>query len=242
MILTVDLNQLDQEIEQALITGNEDGLPILGYGEINPVLKWASPKGFLAVKRLPIFDTNERLFRYQSQFDEFINTLRASQINVIESKLVVVNRNDGRFTAYCIQPALLSQELLPEVIRLSDDNKRKEIFTAISKIIVTAINDQIGLDAQISNWGLGESGLVYLDVTTPMLRNESGHDRLDTELFVASFPAVTRPMIRTFLLKRILDPYFSHRASVLDLIGNLYKENLEAAIPLAIETDRKSVV
>ncbi|CAB4725495.1 unannotated protein [freshwater metagenome] len=236
MILTADLNQLDQEIERALITGNEDDLPILGYGEINPVLRWSSSEGFLAVKRLPIFDTNERLFRYQSQFDEFISALRASQINVIESKLIVVNRDDGRFAAYCIQPALLSQALLPEVIRLSDDNKRREIFTALSKIIVAAISDQVGLDAQISNWGLGESGLVYLDVTTPMLRDESGNDRLDTDLFVASFPAVTRPMIRTFLLKRILNPYFSRRASVLDLIGNLYKENLEAAIPLAIET------
>ena len=128
MILTADLNQLDQEIERALITGNEDDLPILGYGEINPVLGWSSSEGLLAVKRLPIFDTNERLFRYQSQFDEFINALRASQINVIESKLIVVNRDDGRFAAYCIQPALLSQALLPEVIRLSDDNKRKEIF------------------------------------------------------------------------------------------------------------------
>ena len=73
MILTADLNQLDQEIERALITGNEDDLPILGYGEINPVLRWSSSEGFLAVKRLPIFDTDERLFRYQSQFDEFIS-------------------------------------------------------------------------------------------------------------------------------------------------------------------------
>jgi len=235
MNTTSVLNQLDDQIEQALATGHEDSLPILGYGEINPVLQWSGANGPIAVKRLPIFDSAIRLEKYRNQFDEFVTTLRNRGIEVIESRLEVIKRVDGNQVVYCIQPALARAVLLPEVIRYADHAKRIEIFSLLSDALISAISPQLGLDAQVSNWGLADGKLTYLDVTTPMLRDASEKDRLDTDLFVASFPAISRSFIRNFLLRRILNPYFSSRTAALDLIGNLHKERLGFAIPLAVE-------
>ena len=92
--------------------------------------------------------------------------------------------------------------------------------------VAEAVTPDTGLDAQVSNWACHGDDLVYVDVTTPLLRDAGGRDRLDTEMFLASLPGAVRPIVRRFFLQGILDPYYAWRSAALDLLANLYKEGL----------------
>jgi hypothetical protein len=79
------------------------------------------------------------------------------------------------------------------------------------------------------------SGLLYLDVTTPLMRSDQGEELLDTELFMKSLPWALRGLVRRFFFRQILDKYYVPRGVVLDLLGNLYKEGLSRLIPGFLE-------
>lgn len=98
-----------------------------------------------------------------------------------------------------------------------------------------AIDPRVGLDGQLSNWARIEGRWLYLDVSTPMLRDEAGRDRLDADLFLAALPWVLRAPVRRFLLATITDVYFDPREAMLDVLGNLHKERLSQHIPAGIE-------
>ena len=52
---TVDLEELDATVEDAIRAGAPRGLRVLGYGEITLVLGWPTEQPGVAVKRLPLF-------------------------------------------------------------------------------------------------------------------------------------------------------------------------------------------
>ena len=49
------LRRLDDLVEEALASGDEQRLPILGYGEISLVLGWPAERPEFACKRMPPF-------------------------------------------------------------------------------------------------------------------------------------------------------------------------------------------
>ena len=71
---------------------------------------------------------------------------------------------------------------------------------------------------------------LFLDVTTPMLKDEAGRDRLDTELFLAAVPPPVRPLFRRYVVHQVIDKYHDPRGVALDLIANLIKEGQEHRI------------
>jgi hypothetical protein len=72
--------------------------------------------------------------------------------------------------------------------------------------------------------------VLFLDVTTPMLKDEAGRDRLDTELFLAAVPPPVRPLFRRYVVHQVIDKYLDPRGVALDLIANLIKEGQEHRI------------
>ncbi|NIR39570.1 MAG: hypothetical protein GWN79_19250, partial [Actinobacteria bacterium] len=104
-----------------------------------------------------------------------------------------------------------------------------------------AIGPRLGLDAQISNWAEIDGRVVQLDVTTPLLRDDSGTERVDLGLFLASLPAALRPVVRAFLLDDILAPYYDRRGAILDLAANLVKERLDDLVPTAVAIGNEHV-
>jgi hypothetical protein len=80
-----------------------------------------------------------------------------------------------------------------------------------------------------------DDDLVYLDVTTPLLEDEMGRQRLDLGLFLASLPWAMRAPVRRFLLDEILSHYRSPRPALVDAVANLHKERLPSAIPALLE-------
>lgn len=236
-LLAEDLQELERAVQHAFRTGDAGGLDVLGFGEMSSTIRWRSAGTTFACKRLPAFGDERSLERYASCFETYLARLRESGIVVAPSTL---QRLDGsEVAAYCVQPAFEPEVLLPRVLGRSDERRALALLARVQELIGQTVSPRLGLDGQASNWVVhesdGEPRLIYLDVTTPMLRDEAGKDQLDTELFLAAAPAPTRGLLRRFLLQEILDKYHSPRGVLIDLVANLYKEGLARLVPLFLQ-------
>lgn len=237
-----DLARLEAALQRALETGDESALEVLGYGEVSSVVAWEAGDRRHACKRLPPFRDLSQLQAYRSVFGAYLAALRAAGLQPVESILQTIEHGDGHVVAWCVQPILPTGALLPDYVRACAHADALAVFARIVEQIGRCVDRQLGLDGQLSNWALVQNDLLYLDVTTPLLRDETGADLLDGELFMASLPWALRGVARRLLLKGILDKYYDPRGVVLDLLGNLYKERLAAFLPdvLALANTRVS--
>jgi hypothetical protein len=231
----LDLGALDRAVQHALATRDERALHVIGYGEIAPVLAWPDADGPWACKRLPVFDDGARFDAYRACFDDYVTMLEKRSVTVQETRLEPLAQANGRVVAYCVQPVLPPETLAPALLRRATPSRGRALIEIVADRIERVVGPDVGLDAQISNWAMANDDLVYIDLTTPLLRDGDGKDRLDTDLFMAALPASVRPFVRRFLLPGILDTYHSPRAVALDVTGNLRKERLDEWIPLTIE-------
>jgi hypothetical protein len=240
---TVDLVALERSVERALRQGTEAGLHVLGYGEITTVIAWPGRDGPFACKRLPLF-TDERFAEYEPAFADYLIALADRGIDVLPTELVHHTRSDGLIVAYCIQPVLPPESLLPRVLRDAmtgaDGGARiRALLEDLIDHIARVVDDHVGIDAQVSNWAVDDSRLVYLDVSTPFLRDADGHDRFDCDTYLESIPAIFRGFARRFVIPGVVQTYHSTRSITLNLAGHLTKEGLEAWIPLTLDLARE---
>jgi hypothetical protein len=234
-IATADLLALDAAMEHAFATGDASRLDVLGYGEITTVVACESAGRRWACKRLPPFDSVDSADRYEALFDEYLATLRGSGVALVPSSFRRVDRVDGTVIGYCVQPAFPDGQLATRVLEHSDDDQALALFESVLQRIVAVVSPRVGLDSQLSNWMVDGDVVLFLDVTTPMLRDATGRDRLDTELFLAAVPPPVRPLFRRFLVRQILDNYHDARGVVRDVLANLIKAGLERHIPRFLE-------
>ncbi len=238
---------LDVEVRRALETGDESGLDVIGYGEISLVVALETSDGPRACKRLPPFSDRTTYSRYAEVFELYLSTLADAGVEVVDSCLVDLpspgpgdsaDCPDGggqsapsAVTAYCVQPRLDLETLGPLVAAGAGGESflRQVVDTAAD-----TITPRLGLDSQVSNWALVEGELVYLDVTTPMMRDANGDERADPDIFVGSLPWILRAPSRRFLLESILTTYYEPRSAMVDMLGNLVKEGLASIIPAGI--------
>jgi hypothetical protein len=225
------LDALDRALVHALETGDESGLTVLGYGEISCVLA----AGELAAKPLPPFGDRGAADRYHQVFHAYLRGLQARGVQPVSSRLHMLERPGGGPVVWCVQPRLDPRDLLPNALRVGSVSGALGIFAHIVDRMAEGVGPSFGIDGQLSNWALVDGEARYLDVTTPMMRDGHGHERLDTDLFLASLPAVLRPAVRRHALRAILDKYYDPRGVVLDLLGNLLKERLEHLLPPFLE-------
>lgn len=224
--ITDALGALEKRVDHALSTGDEGDIDVLGYGEISSVLACETAVGHLACKRLPLFDAAPRVDAYAALFGEYLDRLRAVGVHPVDSALHRVERADGRLAVYCVQPILdgpLGATLLRDT-RVADG---LAIYEQILDGVIGACAGGSGIDAQLANWALEGGRLVYMDVTTPFLRDASGRDRLDTKIFVASLPWALRWPVHRLAVPSILAKWYDPRGALLDLLGNLIKERLD---------------
>ncbi len=234
MTRVLDFASLERLVEHALASGDEAALHVLGYGEITSVLAWPAADGPWACKRLPVFDSADRLADFRAQFGQYVTTLQHHGVNVHDSRIEVVLTEAGT-VAYIVQPTLAPSALGPAMLRGTSVADGRALLSAIIDHIAVVVSPTVGLDAQLANWGIVDDELVYFDISTPMLRDPTGRDLLDTELFLTSLPPFLRPVVRKFLLGSILDQFFEPRAAALDLAANLYKERLGEWVPVVFE-------
>ena len=230
MLAWQDLAALDAAMTHVFATGDASRLEVLGYGEISAVVKWTSGGRSWACKRLPTFPGRTDADRYSALFEEYLATLQARGVSIVPSSLQRLVRDDGKVVIYCVQPLLPADQLAVRVLARSSDAQARALFGTVHRRILAAVAPQVGLDGQLSNWVVDGGDVAMLDVTTPLLKDAAGRNRLDMELFLAAVPPPVRPLFRRYVVPSVVDKYHDSRGVTLDLAANLIKEGLESHI------------
>lgn len=230
-----ELAALEADVQAALAAGDQGSLDVLGYGEVTLVLHLDTGHGSFACKRLPVFPDRKRLDRYRSSLDTYLRLLTERGLHVAETAMWHLTLPDGRVVAYCLQEALPSKRLCSSLLHSEGEQWADDFFSRFLDHVEQTVTPTLGLDAQASNWIDLDGRLHYLDVTTPMLRDAHGAELLDVRLFFTSLPWLLRDPVRLAVGSSIFDKFYDVRGVVLDFLGNLIKEDLDALIPRFVE-------
>lgn len=228
------LESLEAQIARSLESDDAPEPEVLGYGEISSVLALRWEGGGAACKRLPPFDSVGDFEAYASCLEAQIVAFEAHGIPLLATELHRVGGAEGSIVAYCVQPLVDGATLLPVRVPRESDDEGMELIEEVLDMALQYVAPTRGFDAQLSNWALMGEEPVYLDVTTPFLRDDEGRERLDVDLLLASLPWALRGFVKRFMVRPILDPYYSRRGVVLDLLGNLIKEGLGDRLPALV--------
>ncbi|MFE1796533.1 DUF6206 family protein [Streptomyces sp. NPDC059517] len=231
----VELAQLEDRVQAALRTKDDSALDVLGYGEVSLVLRLESGDGAFACKRLPVFPDRGRFERYEEGLREYLRRLGDNGLSVADTEVWHTLLPSGRVTAYCVQRELPSHRLCSRLLHTEDDIWIKDFFSRFLDRVEHAVEPTLGLDAQANNWMDVGGELVYLDVTTPLMRDARNRERLDVRLFFSSLPWVLRDAVRVSMTRSIFDKFYETRGVLLDFLGNLYKERLHDLVPAFLE-------
>ncbi|RKS79670.1 hypothetical protein BZB76_1145 [Actinomadura pelletieri DSM 43383] len=226
-----ELRRLECEVQRALATTDDSALDVLGYGEVTLVLRLDTDTGSFACKRLPVFPTRARFDRYRALLDAYLARLGERGVTVAETRLWHHTRPSGRVVAYCVQRELPGERLCSKLLHTEGEEWARGYFKRFLDTVDRAVAPDLGLDAQASNWTDVDGDLVYLDVTTPLMRNGRARELLDVKLFFTSLPWALRDIVRITMSKSIFDKFYSTRGVVLDFLGNLHKEGLDDLVP-----------
>jgi hypothetical protein len=82
---------------------------------------------------------------------------------------------------------------------------------------------------------IAPAGRKLVDVSTPMMRDASGRDRLDADLFAAVYPWVVRGVLKRWVAPSVLAGYHDPRTNLTDAAANLLRQNLDRWVPVLLE-------
>jgi hypothetical protein len=228
-----EIEAFEHRLADAIRTGHAEDLDVIGYGEVTIAVKFATPHGDLACKRLVPFSSRDAAEHSAALIGSYIAQLRDSGIDVIETETPILARPEGH-VLYCVQPLVPPGTLGPEFLRDKTAEEAAPYVRRIFEHIRDAVTPRLAPDGQLSNWAIEGNRLRYLDVGTPFLRNEHGEDLFDFTEQTRALPAPVRVIVNRFLLRGLLDNYHSTRGQAMDFLGNLIKEGLADIFPRLI--------
>ncbi len=215
---------------------------ILGYGEISSTFSIPDMPD-IAFKRMPPFDTTEKIGSYRTAVDRYC-TLLAEKCGIDAAPCLIhdlVNRH-GEQIVYVAQPRLPSRSIGNQRLVNADFSELEDLLMPVIESLLhvwrhnrnPGEEEQLGIDGQISNWSLvPKKAPVYFDVTTPLFRI-NGIEQLDTEIFLKSCPGFLVWLVRWQFLQEVLDRYYDTRLVLIDLVANFHKEGRADLIDSAI--------
>jgi hypothetical protein len=231
-MLAPDLEALEADVARAIATGDTSRLNLVGHGEISLVLGWPPSNPEVVCKRLPPFSDEAAYGSYRDVVRRYIDELRARGVRVVDTELCHLVRRDGRVVGFHVQPRLPADRLATEILRHAPNDGRS-LFEAVVATVDRATDDQLGIDAQLSNWIWLEDQPWQIDLTTPFVLDDDRRPGFDLGPFLAPLPAVARPIVRREMAKLILR-WTTSRGALLDLAANLLKEDLDEWLPVAL--------
>jgi Family of unknown function (DUF6206) len=237
----LDLEALDAVVEQAIGAGKADGLRVLGYGEFTLVLGWPTERPQVAVKRLPLFRDHRQFERYGRIVREYLAKLEKRGVPVIATELhaAPVRHGEG-LHAYFVQPLAPAGGMLNYVLREAEPAYAARLFASLVSLVVDTVDRHVGLDAQAANWLVEDDTLTTVDISTPLLRDAAGRDRLDLDLFLSIYPWAVRPALAR-VAHPVMSQYHDPRTVLVDVASNLIKERHERWIGALLEASNAHV-
>ncbi len=223
--------QLDATVERALARGDEEGLTVVGYGEISLGVGWPPDEPRLVAKRMPPFGDRAGFAAYRETVRDYVERLEKVGVRVLETEVLPVEGADGKVIAYAVQPLLPASSLGPAVLAAADAGAGHPLVERVVGGTLAVVGPDLGLDPQLANWSWRDGEALFFDITTPFLRDEQGRDRMDFEVLLAAFPRAARGALRRFVAPGIVAQYHDPRVALIDACANLIKERLEPWIP-----------
>ena len=234
-MLVPDLDALEADVHRAIATGELTRLNLVGHGEISLVLGWPAHAPEVVCKRLPPFPNARSYQAYRDVVLHYVDDLRDRDVRVVDTELHDLVRRDGSVIGFHVQPLLPAERLGTEILRGDDDADARRLLETVVDTVDRATDAQLGLDAQLSNWVWLDGSAWQIDLTTPFVLDDDRRPAFDLTPFVASLPAVVRPIIRREMTKLMLR-WTTARGALLDLAANMLKEELDDWLPLALRT------
>jgi hypothetical protein len=226
-------------VQRALATGDRSGLDLRGFGVSSVVL--AAPVGAptAACKRVPPFRDRATFERYRQVVLHNIDELRAGGVTVVDTDVRLIEHG-GHLVGYVVQPLLPAESLGEAILKASPPRADHPLVTAMVAHVLAATTERRGIDAQVGNWAVVDGVVSYLDVTTPFSVDEHGELEMDLDVFLTSGPPPLRPLYRREL-PRSMTRWLEPRHALVDLVGNLYKLDLDDWVEPIIEATRGRV-
>jgi hypothetical protein len=232
----IDLERAHAAIQSAIDAGEPGALRVLGFGEITLVVGWPTDAPVWALKRLPPFAGPAALDAYRRLLEEYLAALGAREVAWAPTELQHLAGPGGSQVAYLVQPMAPSGRMLDAYLRSADADAGRAALAAVVAAILRGVDDQVALDGQISNWLLAADGTPQLvDVSTPMLRDAAGRDRLDADLFTSVYPWALRGALKRWIAPSVLAGYHDPHTNLTDAAANLLRQNLDRWVPVFLE-------
>ena len=217
-----ELGELEEVVVEALATGDDSTLNVLGYGEVSVALGWPIDQPRSVCKRTPPF-SDAQFASYRDLITEYIAGVGARGLAVVDTTVVPLSRGD-QVISYLVQPMLDSASLGHNVLRAAEPDPDHPFLVALAKAL-DVVSPDLSIDAQVTNFSWDGTQLTLVDVGTPFLWDKTGKFRFDMKPFAQMLPAPTRALaIRelTKLVTRWNDP----RRVGIDIVANLYREGI----------------
>lgn len=219
---------------------------ILGHGEISTVIGFELPEwDHLVFKRMALFEDDDEIRAYETVYRAYSTALTEIGLQLPDSGIAKVDSEWGP-VLYLVQERLEGDTIGHNFVKTaSADESLAAIASVLEEIRKVYVHNvslhrnhgaTLGLDAQISNWSIGDSSSqpIYLDTSTPLMRVD-GTEQLDVELFLRICPKSMQWLIRRYFLQDVLDRYYDLRLVLTDLLANLFKEQKGSLVPPALE-------
>ncbi len=229
-----ELASVEQEVRAALRSGDQAALRPLAWGEIGPVLGWPAEQPAFALKRLPPFAGRADCDDFAAVLRGYVSALAAGGLECVPTE-VGVFQGEHDVIGYIVQPLLPAGTLATQLLRAADPKVGNTMLAAIVEADLGIPGPGLALDGQVSNFAWVDGRLLYLDLTTPLLFDDGGHLQMDIDLMLRALPAMLRPAVRRWVVPDLMRRYRDPRSVVLDMLGNLLKERLDAWVPVVLE-------
>ncbi len=236
------LTSFEEQVDLYNPEGGDFGCRIIDYGELSVVITLEKLKGF-ALKRMSGFTDGVETEQYIADIEAYLDLLRQRGVEPLPTKCFAIK---GRtHVVYLVQELLDKKRLGNFIVRTCSEEELPGVLTLVMESVVaclrqnTALSDgiEVAADSQLSNWFFPEGGGApqLIDVGSPIKRI-NGKVEAFTEPIYRSGPWLISMIFKILgVAEDYFNDYFDLRLTILDLLGNLYKEQAAERIPACIE-------
>jgi len=212
---------------------------IVGYGEISAIFKIAGDE-HIAYKRMPLFSTRDQAESYEGLFHEYCALLNRVGVSSPDTQTSIVEIPGRPVILYIAQQMIPADRFGNKLIHTQDVKANERLMQLIldTSQRLWAFCEankpelEIGVDGQISNWAHlddGKDTIVYIDTSTPFIRKKGIH-QMDAHILLKTVPGLLRWTLSDKTVKEVMDRYYDPQKNMIDLLGNLNKEQKPSLI------------